>query len=78
MKITGLPQHKRTGKERSMIMIQRGQGSNCVRELAQKKGGGGAKRALGIQLSGKALLLYLVQTLALEKKKRRKRRERYR
>lgn len=50
-------------------MIQRGQGSNCVKELAQKKGG--AKRALGIQLRGKALLLYLVQTLALEKKKKK-------
>lgn len=41
-----------------------------MKELAQKKWRGRAKRALGIQLSGKVLLLYLVQTLALEKKKK--------
>lgn len=51
MKITGLSQHKKIGKRNMMvmIMIQSGEGSNCVKELApKKKGGNRAKSHLGV------------------------------
>lgn len=40
MKLTGLSQHKKMGNERNMMVIivtQRGEGSNWVKELDQKK-----------------------------------------
>lgn len=52
MKITGLSQHKKMGNERNMMVIivtQRGEGSNWVKELDQKnERKGRAKSHLGV------------------------------